>query len=45
MKDGKRIERDGETLDKQIDKQRTDWKKAHPKAKSGRGAVSRGAAR
>jgi hypothetical protein len=37
LKDGKRVEVDAKTLDKQIDKQRADWAKAHPKAKDGVG--------
>ncbi len=37
LKDGKRTEIDGTELDKQIDKQRKDWAKAHPKAKPGSG--------
>jgi hypothetical protein len=36
-KDGKRAELDSSELDKQIDKQREDWAKAHPKAKPGSG--------
>jgi hypothetical protein len=36
-KDGKRTELDSTELDKQIDKQRKDWAKAHPKAKPGSG--------
>jgi hypothetical protein len=38
MKDGKRSERDVDALDKQIEQQRTAWKKAHPKPKPGTGA-------
>ncbi|WP_229792808.1 M1 family metallopeptidase [Rhodanobacter panaciterrae] len=37
LKDGKRAELDSGELDKQIDKQREDWAKAHPKAKPGSG--------
>jgi hypothetical protein len=37
LKDGKRAELDSSELDKQIDKQREDWAKAHPKAKPGSG--------
>ena len=37
LKDGKRTEIDSTELDKQIDKQRKDWAKAHPKAKPGSG--------
>lgn len=37
LKDGKRTEFNGSELDKQIDKQREDWAKAHPKAKPGSG--------
>ena len=37
LKDGKRSEVVASELDKQIDKQREDWKKAHPKAKPGSG--------
>jgi hypothetical protein len=36
-KDGTRSEVVGEALDKQIDKQREDWKKSHPKAADGSG--------
>ncbi|WP_266172202.1 M1 family metallopeptidase [Dyella subtropica] len=36
-KDGKRSELDGEAQDKQIEKQREDWSKAHPDAKPGTG--------
>lgn len=34
---GQRTETDAAALDKQLDKQRADWKKAHPKAKPGEG--------
>ena len=37
LKDGKRSELDSDTLDKQIDKQREEWSKAHPHAKPGSG--------
>jgi hypothetical protein len=37
LKDGKRSETNASELDKQIDKQREDWKKANPKAKPGSG--------
>lgn len=37
LKDGQRSELDTSALDKQLDKQRADWKKAHPKAKPGEG--------
>jgi hypothetical protein len=37
LKDGKRTELDSSEIDKQIDKQREDWAKAHPKAKPGSG--------
>jgi hypothetical protein len=37
LKDGKRSELDSEALDKQVDKQREDWDKAHSKAKPGSG--------
>jgi len=37
LKDGQRSELDTAALDKQLDKQRADWKKAHPKAKPGEG--------
>jgi hypothetical protein len=37
LKDGKRTELDSNEIDKQIDKQREDWAKAHPKAKPGSG--------
>lgn len=36
-KDGTPVEVDADALDKQIAKQREDWKKAHPKAKPGSG--------
>ncbi|MEY2152656.1 M1 family metallopeptidase [Rhodanobacter sp. 115] len=38
-KDGKPVEADGTALDKQIAKQESDWKKAHPKAKPGSGGA------
>jgi hypothetical protein len=37
LRDGKRTELDSTELEKQIDKQREDWAKAHPKAKPGSG--------
>jgi hypothetical protein len=37
LKDGKRTEFNSSEIDKQIDKQREDWAKAHPKAKPGSG--------
>ncbi|WP_431636225.1 M1 family metallopeptidase [Dyella sp. KULCS107] len=37
LANGQRTETDAATLDKQLDKQRSDWKKAHPKAKPGEG--------
>lgn len=37
LKGGQRSELDTAVLDKQLDKQRADWKKAHPKAKPGEG--------
>ncbi|MEO8999139.1 MAG: M1 family metallopeptidase [Rhodanobacter sp.] len=37
LKDGKRSELDSGERDKQIDRQREDWAKAHPKAKAGSG--------
>lgn len=37
LKDGRRSELDSDALDKQVDKQREDWDKAHPKAKPGSG--------
>jgi hypothetical protein len=37
LKDGRRSELDREVLDKQVDKQREDWNKAHPDAKPGSG--------
>ncbi len=37
LKDGKRTELDSDALDKQLDKQREDWDKAHPDAKPGSG--------
>jgi hypothetical protein len=37
LKDGKRTEFNSSELDKQIDKQREDWAKVHPKAKPGSG--------
>jgi len=37
LKDGKRSDGDTAALNKQIDKQREDWKKAHPDAKPGTG--------
>lgn len=38
-KDGKPAEVDGSSLDKQVAKQESDWKKAHPKAKPGSGGA------
>ena len=37
LKDGRRSELDSDALDKQVDKQREAWDKAHPNAKPGRG--------
>lgn len=37
LSDGKRSDGDSAALDKRIDKQREDWKKAHPHAKPGTG--------
>jgi hypothetical protein len=37
LKDGKRSELDSDALDKQVDKQREDWDKAHSDAKPGSG--------
>jgi hypothetical protein len=37
VQDGKRKETNADERDKRIDKQRADWSKAHPKAKSGTG--------
>ncbi|KRE87668.1 peptidase M1 [Rhodanobacter sp. Soil772] len=37
LKDGKRSELDSDALDKQVDRQREDWDKAHPNAKPGGG--------
>jgi hypothetical protein len=37
LKDGKRSELDSDALDKQVDKQREAWDKAHPNAKPGSG--------
>lgn len=37
LKDGKRSELDSDALDKQVDKQREAWDKAHPDAKPGSG--------
>lgn len=37
LKDGKRSELDDEALDKQLDQQRENWRKAHPAAKPGSG--------
>jgi hypothetical protein len=37
LADGRRSEVDAAALDKQIDQQRKDWKKAHPKAAPGTG--------
>ena len=37
LANGKRTDGDSTALDKRIDKQREDWKKAHPKAKPGTG--------
>jgi hypothetical protein len=37
LKDGKRSELDSDALDKQADKRREDWDKAHPDAKPGSG--------
>ena len=37
LKDGRRSELDSDALDRQVDKQRDDWDKAHPNAKPGSG--------